>query len=398
MKLPEMNRRTLLMSAVLIPLLVLFVYVGLISGPLAPVSVTTTRVESQSISPALFGIGTIEARFAYKIGPTSPGRLKEIHVDVGDAVEAGQLLGKMEPIDLDNRITAQESSIKRARSAVATAKSRLDEARARSLFARSQAERYEKLLQIKSVSTEVYESKRQELKVTASGLASARANLSSAEQELKRIHADREGLISQSDNLNLVAPTRGIVSGRFAEAGSTVMAGQSVIEMIDPESLWVNVRFDQQRSSGLKAGLPAQIKLRSQSLHPFDAEVLRLEVLADAVTEEVLAKVVFNTLPETLPPIGELTEITVSLPALSARPVVPNASIQQLNGQNGLWVVDGGGVQFTAVKTGVSSLDGQVQILDGVEAGAEVVVYSQKSLKSGNSIKIVNRLIKEPHS
>jgi len=386
------------MFAVLIPMLLLFVYVGLTSGPLAPVSVTTTRVESRPISPALFGIGTIEARFAYKIGPTAPGRLKEIHVDVGDQVEAGQVLGKMEPIDLDDRITAQGQSIKRAKNAILTAKAQLSETRARFSFAKSQAERYKKLLQIKSVSSEVYESKRQELQVASSALASARANLSSSEQDLKRIRADREGLISQSDNLNLVAPTKGIVSARNAEAGSTVMAGQSVIEMIDPESLWVNVRFDQQRSSGLKAGLPAQIKLRSQSDHPFDAQVLRVEVLADAVTEEVLAKVVFNSLPETLPPIGELTEITVSLPVLPARPVVPNASIQLLNGQTGVWVVDGDEIQFTPVKIGADSLDGDVQILDGLETGAEIVVYSQKSLKNGSRIKSVERLVKEPRS
>jgi len=212
---------------------------------------------------------------------------------------------------------------------------------------------------------------------------------------LKRIRTDREGLISQSDNLNLVAPSRGIVSGRNAEPGSTVMAGQSVVEIIDPESLWVNVRFDQQRSSGLRAGLPAQIKLRSQSEHLFDARVLRIEVLADAVTEEVLAKVVFNTLPETLPPIGELTEITVSLPVLPARPVVANASIQQLNGKTGVWLVDGDKIQFAPVKIGASSLNGDVQILKGLKAGSEVVVYSQKALKNGSRIKIVKRLIKE---
>jgi len=396
MNIMHINRRTLLMFAVLIPILILFVYVGMISGPFAPVPVTTSKVENRSISPALFGIGTIEARYAYKIGPISPGRLKEIHVDVGDVVEAGQILGKMEPIDLDDRITAQGLSIKRAKSAVLTAKAQVREARARLSFATSQEERYKKLLQIKSVSAEIYESKRQELQVTRSGLATARANLSSSDQDLKRIRTDREGLISQSDNLNLVAPSRGIVSGRHAEPGSTVMAGQNVIEMIDPESLWVNVRFDQQRSSGLKAGLPAQIKLRSQSKHPFDARVLRVEVLADAVTEEVLAKVVFNTIPETLPPIGELTEITVSLPVLPARPVVDNASIQQLNGKTGVWLVDGDKIQFSPVKIGASSLGGGVQILKGLQAGAEIVVYSQKSLKNGSRIKIVDRLIKEP--
>lgn len=57
-KLP-LQGRTLALLAVIIPLLVLFIYVGLRSGPLAPVAVTVASVESRAITPALFGIGTL---------------------------------------------------------------------------------------------------------------------------------------------------------------------------------------------------------------------------------------------------------------------------------------------------------------------------------------------------
>jgi len=36
--------------------------------------VTVTTAESRSIAPALFGIGTVEARYTYRIGPTIAGR------------------------------------------------------------------------------------------------------------------------------------------------------------------------------------------------------------------------------------------------------------------------------------------------------------------------------------
>ncbi|MBU2754026.1 hypothetical protein HFU84_13265 [Acidithiobacillus sp. CV18-2] len=53
------NCRTLLLLAVLVPILILFGYVALRSGSLAPVSVTTTKVASRALQPALFGIGTV---------------------------------------------------------------------------------------------------------------------------------------------------------------------------------------------------------------------------------------------------------------------------------------------------------------------------------------------------
>ena len=85
-----------------------------------------------------------------------------------------------------------------------------------------------------------------------------------ARQESARMRADRDGLIRNSANLRLIAPVDGLVTDRNADPGTTVVAGQSVVEVIDPTSLWINVRFDQLRVSGLSAGLPVHIVLRSQ--------------------------------------------------------------------------------------------------------------------------------------
>lgn len=92
--------------------------------------------------------------------------------------------------------------------------------------------------------------------------------------------------------------------------------------MIDPESLWINVRFDQMSAAGLAGGLPARIVLRSRDGQTLQGRVLRVEPMADAVTEETLAKASFDTRPESLPPVGELAEVTVELPALPAAPRV----------------------------------------------------------------------------
>ena len=90
MKFLPVNRRILALLAVIIPLLVLLIYVALRSGPLAPIPVTVVTVESRSIAPVLFGIGTVEARYTYRIGPTVAGRIKRVLVQVGDGVQAGQ--------------------------------------------------------------------------------------------------------------------------------------------------------------------------------------------------------------------------------------------------------------------------------------------------------------------
>ena len=376
-KLP-VQKRTLVMLAVLLPLLALFVYVALRSGPLAPVPVTVARVVNQSVTPALFGIGTVEARYTYKIGPTFAGRVKELNVEVGDRVQAGQVLGDMDPIDLDQRIVAQAAALKRA-------EAQLGEAQESQVYAQTQARRYQNLLAARSTSEEILITKRHELQV-------AQANLNAAREDAARIRAEWEALKEQGKSLSLIAPADGLVTARNADPGTTIVAGQAVVELIDPKSLWVNVRFDQIHAHGLAADLPAKIVLRSQVADAQAGRVLRVEPLADAVTEETLAKVVFKQLPEPLPAVGELAEVTLALPALPAGPVIPNAAIQRMQGKLGVWQVLKGDLHFTPVTLGTSDLDGHVQVRDGLKADDLIVVYSARILSTRSRIHVVDHL------
>jgi multidrug efflux pump subunit AcrA (membrane-fusion protein) len=116
-----------------------------------------------------------------------------------------------------------------------------------------------------------------------------------------------------------------------------------------------------------------------------------VEVLADSVTEENLAKVEFKTLPEPLPPIGELAEVTVALPELPALPVIPNAAVQTVDGKAGVWEVEDGKVHFVPIRVGASDLDGDVQVMEGLLAGDEIVVHSASRLTRTSRIHITDK-------
>ena len=389
MKFKAINKKMLRLLAVLVPLLLLFFYVALRSGPLASVPVTVVAVEKRAITPVLSGIGTLEARYTYRIGSVSSGRVKQLSVDVGDMVKAGQVVGEIDPVDLDEHLNAQRSAIKRAEAGVLSAEAQLRDAKAKQAFTASQEKRYRSLLQASAVSAELMETKHQEAEIASATASSAKSGVNAARQELASVKAEYQGMVKQRHNLLLVAPTGGLVTSRDAEPGNTVLAGQSVIEMIDPGSLWVAVRFDQLQSAGLKAALPAEVRLRSQSGRSFAASVLRVEPLADRVTEEILAKVVFTVQPEPLLPVGELCEVNVQLSPLQALPVVPNACVHRIDGQLGIWVVDGSALRFAPVRIGATDQAGNIQVLEGLKSGDRVVVYSKSALHAGSRITII---------
>jgi HlyD family secretion protein len=175
-----------------------------------------------------------------------------------------------------------------------------------------------------------------------------------------------------------------------------VVAGQAVLRLMDPATLWVKLRVDQGRSGGLAPGLAARIVLRSRPGEQLAGKVARVEALADSVTEERLAMVAFDALPAGVS-VGEMAEVTLQLPATAESLLLPNAAVQQHEGQTGVWRLQDGTLAFTPVTLGVQGLDGTVQVLDskegGLNEGDTVVLYSQSALKPGARIAVVEQLL-----
>lgn len=391
MKLDSFFSRKFGLLAFAVILLVGFGFVVARSGPLAPTKVTITRVETGSLSSSLFGIGTVEARRSYFIGPTAAGRVKAVHVDVGEQVKAGQLLAEIDPVDLDERLRSLEASYARASSAVLAADAQRKDVLARQTVAGLNAKRYRDLGDKHFVSPSAVESKQQELTSAQAAVDASEANLQSARQEVVRLKADQDALRQQRNNLRLVAPVDGVLTSRDAEAGSTVIAGQSVLKLIEPSSLWVKVRLDQGRSRGLAAGQAASIALRSNPGLPLTGKVVRIEPVSDSVTEERITLITFDQIPPGLS-IGEMAEVTVQTAANQSGLTLPNAAIKQMPEGSGVWKLRDGKPVFVAIKLGTSTLDGAVQVLEGLGAGDEIIVFSERELSEGSRVKVVEQL------
>lgn len=372
------SRRTLSIAAVLLLLALMLGYVALRAGPMAPVAVTTAKVEQRALRPAVFGIGNVEARQVHRIGSTAAGRLLRINVEVGDKVKVGQILGEMDPVDSDDRLRSQDALIRRTGATLAEATARLE-------YAQVQARRYEQLYAERATSEELMVARRQDMQLATAALAAAR-------EDQLRARADLQALRTQRSNLRLISPIDGVVTAREAEPATTVVAGQAVVEVVDPRSLWVNARFDQVSAGGLAAGQTARVVLRSRHGQVLEGEVRRTELRADAVTEELLAKVAFKAVPQPLPPIGERAEVTVDFPPLTEGPVIPNAAVHRLNGLTGVWMIQDDELVFASVKLGRTDLEGRVQVLEGLKTGDAIVLHSERALKARTRIKVVERI------
>ena len=378
---------------IIILLLVALIPVGWLlysKGPLGPPKVTVTAVQQQSFKAGVFGIGTVDARLTYAIGPTQAGRVFKVFADQGDKVAAGKVLGEMDPVDLEQKVTGAAASVAKARSSLLAAEALVRDTASRRTLARTSAERYNALFKADALSREIVDVKNNEANAAQSAHESALAAAEAARGEVARANADYAALISQRNNLQLVSPVDGLVVARDAEPGATVVAGQSVFRLIDPATLWIRTRIDQGRFQGIAVGQPAIIVLRSQPDKQLAGKVVRLEVQADSVTEERFVNVAFNEAPGVLP-LGELAEVTIDLPPVANALVVPAAAVKKQGKQNGVWLLEGNTLRFQPVEIGAQSLDGKVQILKGISLQDNVVVYSQQLLSDGMKVRAVKQ-------
>jgi len=391
MKAKQTLLRRLTLGVAAVALIGAVAYVSLRTGPLAPIKVTVSQPALGSLSPAIFGIGTVEARRSWMIGPTVAGRVLSVKVDVGDTVQAGQPLAEMDPVDLDQRLKSQDAALAKAVSAQLSAQAQVSDATARRALATANTRRNQDLARQNFINAGALDSKLQEQASADAALQSAQANLAGAGQDLTRLKADRDALAQQRSTVRLLAPFDAVVTSRDAEAGSTVVAGQPVLRLIDPASLWVTLRVDQGRSAGLATGLKGSIVLRSQPRTALPGQVARIELLADSVTEERIAQIAFTQPPAGVS-VGEMAEVTLQLPATAPALLLPNAAVQHQQGQTGVWRLRDGKPEFVPVTLGVQSLDGQVQVLKGLTQDDHVVIYSEKALKPGARVKVVDTL------
>ena len=93
-----------------------------------------------------------------------------------------------------------------------------------------------------------------------------------------------------------------------------------------------------------------------------------------------------------MPAIGELAEVSLALSKLPIAPVIPNAAVRRVDGVLGVWLLDGSSLNFAPIKLGAVDLQGRVQVLEGLQGGETIVLYSSKSLTANNRISVVEQL------
>ncbi len=323
--------------------------------------------------------GTIKALRRAQISPEVGGRAVDVPHREGDRVQKGDVLLRLDTNVLDAQVTLSRRELQ-------AAQAQRDQACANAERARRELGRLSRLAKEGIISTDVLDQAQTAVETTRANCAAAQAGVAQGQAAID-LHGRQIGLTV------IRAPFSGIVADLSIEVGEYTtpsppgMPIPPVIDLIDPESVFVSAPMDEVDSARIQPGQPVRISVDSYPGRSFPGRVLRVApyvldreeqnrtVEIEAGFLEIPAGV--RLLPGTSADVEVILEtrenvLRVPTPALlegNRVLVVENGLLVEKRLEIGLKNWD-----WTEVRTGLAPGDQVVTSLDRpeVKAGAEV--------------------------
>jgi len=202
--------------------------------------------------------GRIEAErvdVATKFG----GRLKEILVNEGDMVEAGQVLARLDTAQIEAQLREAEAGVRAAEQGLAEARAVLAERNSNLTFAEQELFRAETLGERGYAPGETIDLRRTQKVAAEAAVESAKAAIASAQARIEAAQATVDRLRADLGDYALTAPRAGRVQYRLAEPGEVLAAGARVVTLLDLTDVSMTIYLPTAQAGRLAYGAEARL-------------------------------------------------------------------------------------------------------------------------------------------
>jgi membrane fusion protein (multidrug efflux system) len=282
-----------------------------------------------------------EATVVAKVG----GEVRQIFVEEGDAVQAGQVLARLDGDRLRLTLAQTDANLRK-----------LERDYKRTL------ELAEKGLVPKSTA----ENTKYDLDALRAGYDSARLELSYTE---------------------IRAPINGVISARKIKVGNTIGPNDPTFTVTDLDPLLAYVHVPEKEFRKIAPGQNAEVVVDALGGTRFVGTISRISPTVDPQTGTFRARVEVPDPTRTLKP-GMFARVNIVYERRQDALQLPRTAILDADGQQSVFVVAGGKAEQRTIKTGLAN-GGWIEVLDGLKGSEQVVTVGQAGLKTGTLVKIV---------
>ena len=321
--------------------------------------------------------GEVRSEEMTEVSSEVAGRLLEVQANIGDAVDEGQLLGRVDDRNLRQSVRELAASVSVSQATKAEAEVNLSNLE-------SDLRRKQPLRDRDMVSE-------REIEELENSIANAEQQLAVAEAQIEQAQARLASARDDLDNTQIRAPFDGVIGNRYVERGSHVQPGQAIFSVVDDDMLYVAVQVPERKAAMVHAQTPVQIRVGALNSTALVGEIHRVAPMMDSATRSLRVDVaVVDEEGWTLRP-GMYARLSMEHGRMDDALVLTNQAIQHdLDGTPYVWrVVDG---EAEKVEVSVEMRGRESSALgDAIKEGDRIVLRGHETLEEGSKVRDVHR-------
>jgi len=323
------------------------------------ITVSTTTATTMNLNEEESVMGMIYSRASPEIAAEVSGRVISVIADIGDVVDKGQVLARIDSEKYDLQLAQSKAEI--ARLSALLVNQELDLKRA------------EKLFKDNLVSAEMVDRARAEFNALSEQINAANAQLRNSER-----------LIEETE---IKAPIKTKVAAKYVDIGDFVQNGMIVYELVDTNNLRVALSFPEYQSLKLKKGLTVFLTTPTSRDQNVETIIKEIKPSVNSNNRSITAIVDFDN-PGSWGP-GASTQARIILSTYQDAVVLPQLAVVRRSIGDVVYLIQNDIAVEQPVDTGLEK-DGFIHIKSGLKHGDIVALDGAGFLTNGTQIKINN--------
>jgi len=292
------------------------------------------------------GTAPIEAHEEAEVVAKVGGEVRQIFVEEGDAVKAGQVLARLDGDRLRLDVAQTEANLRK-----------------------------------------LERDYNRQLELSQKGLV-AKGTAENAKFDLDALRAAYDSGRLELSYTDIRAPIDGVVSARYIKLGNTIAQNAPTFRVTDLDPLVAYVHIPEKEFRKLAPQQTAEIVVDALGGERFAGAISRISPTVDPKTGTFRARVEVPDPSRRLKP-GMFGRVNIVYERREDALQLPRAAIVDADGEQSVFVVEDGKATQRPVRTGLAS-NGWVEVVEGLDGTEKVVVVGQGGLKTGTAVKVVD--------
>jgi membrane fusion protein, multidrug efflux system len=320
------------------------------------ISVAVATAQEQSLERSAEIQGALYAKERTTIASQVEGNVDHVYADMGDSVEAGQVMLQIDPREYQLHVGSAEAALNQA-----------------SARAANSAARYARAVELRkdgSIAPEQFDQIAATMRMDQADQQAAQRALDLAKKKL----SDTE----------IRAPFSGFIQKRMVSLGEYVAPGKNVYELIATDPIKLRCPMPERYVPLAKLGMPVNLTVNARPGANFTGTITRIAPALDEDSRTLLVEAEVRNPNGALKP-GFFAHVTIDLGQDRAL-FVPQSAVLRYAGVARVFVITDGVARSREVKTG-ATLGDQIEIINGLKAGDRVAVSGVDRLADGSLVK-----------